>query len=126
MDGKKLSESWTVWWNVVTSVVGLAQAVAGTGVLPVEATLAINVVGNLLLRLKTTEPLAISGKVRSLFGAQPARNTYKIDFIPGHQSIYKIMEMERYLESRKRDGWRLVSASDSGAHVRYVFVREGA
>lgn len=125
MDGKKLSQSWTVWFNVVTSVVGVAQAVAGTGVLPVEAVLAINAVGNLLLRLKTSEPVAVSEKVRSLFGA-PAPSMVKVDFIPGHQSLYKILEMERYLESRKRDGWRLVSASDSGAHVRYVFVREGA
>lgn len=55
----KILKSKTIWWNLLTGVLTVVDALNGE-VIPTEVAAAIIAIGNILLRFKTTKP--ISGK----------------------------------------------------------------
>jgi hypothetical protein len=53
-------KSKTVWFNIITGAMELANAFTGT--LPQGSAMVINVVGNIILRFLTTQSLATKGQ----------------------------------------------------------------
>ena len=55
MKSKKWYVSKTVWFNVITATLGVVQVLSGTIAIPTEVLTAIVGIGNVLLRLVTTD-----------------------------------------------------------------------
>jgi len=50
---KPFWESSRFWWNLVTVLVAVVQALAGSGVIPTEALAIINPIGNVILNQRS-------------------------------------------------------------------------
>ncbi len=56
-NGKPWWQSKTIWFNVITGVVEIAQSLSGTGLVPPGILTVIVNMGNVLLRLITKSPI---------------------------------------------------------------------
>lgn len=54
---KKWYKSRTLWFNLVTLLLGVTEVVTGVYAIPGDYLLLVNGVGNVLLRFLTTEPI---------------------------------------------------------------------
>lgn len=66
MNGKSFLKSWTMWFSaalfVLPDIVGLLEQLVGAGFLPEDITLRIVAILNVLLRIKTTQPVLLTEK----------------------------------------------------------------
>lgn len=60
MNAKPLWKSWTVWFNVLAGVYASLEAAGVIAALPAHVQAIIVIVGNLLLRLKTSQPVSLT------------------------------------------------------------------
>lgn len=60
MPTKSILASWTFWFNILAAVYEVAANFGLIANLPPEAKTIVLLVGNLLLRLKTTQPVTLS------------------------------------------------------------------
>ncbi len=61
---KDLLSSKTFWFNAITILIGVVQVVSNTYPLPTEALALIVGIGNLVLRLLTTEKISSIGGIK--------------------------------------------------------------
>lgn len=59
VEGKPFWKSKTLWFNLITIALGVVQVVTEVYPLPVEVLGLVNGVGNVLLRVVTSEPVSL-------------------------------------------------------------------
>ncbi len=57
MEKKSISSSWTVWFNVILIIIGAITQISQTIYIDPEVMTYIATFGNIILRLKTTQPI---------------------------------------------------------------------